>query len=100
MILPSGMVEGMDKDQNQVISIEEFVAYRTAQFDQLDKDKSGTLDATEFPHSNALEGADKDKDGKLSREEHSALFRGQFPNIDVNGDGVITAADKRKNRNR
>lgn len=35
-ILPSGMMEGMDKDRNQVISIEEFVAYRTAQFDPVD----------------------------------------------------------------
>ncbi|NCF89053.1 MAG: sulfatase-like hydrolase/transferase [Verrucomicrobiaceae bacterium] len=99
-ILPAGMAEGMDKNRDRVITIEEFVAYRAAQFDPLDKDKSGTLDASEFPHRTALKGADKNNDGKLSRQEHSNLFLGQFPNVDVDGDGVITAEDKRGGRNR
>ncbi|MFT5104999.1 MAG: hypothetical protein ACI9UA_000617, partial [Pseudoalteromonas tetraodonis] len=97
-ILPPGMVEEMDKDRNRVITVQEFVAYRAAQFDPLDKDESGFLDAAEFPHRTALKGADKDNDGQLSRDEHSALFRGQFPGVDVDGDGVITAADKREER--
>ncbi|MEJ6723376.1 MAG: DUF1080 domain-containing protein, partial [Akkermansiaceae bacterium] len=94
-ILPPGMVERMDKDRNQVITVQEFVAYRAAQFNPFDKDGSGFLSVTEFPHRNALKGGDKNNDGQLSRDEHSALFRGQFPNVDVDGDGVITGADKR-----
>ena len=99
-ILPPGMVSGMDQDDDRVITIGEFVAYRAAQFDPLDKDGNGTLDASEFPHRNALKGADKDNDGKLSRGEHAALFRRQFPNVDIDGDGVITGADKRGQQKR
>ena len=97
-ILPPGMVERMDKDRNQVITVQEFVAYRAAQFNPFDKDGSGFLSVTEFPHRNALKGGDKNNDGQLSRDEHSALFRGQFPNVDVDGDGVITGADKRNKK--
>ena len=97
-ILPPGMVERMDKDRNQVITVQEFVAYRAAQFNPFDKDGSGFLSVTEFPHRNALKGGDKNNDGQLSRDEHSALFRGQFPNVDVDGDGLITGADKRNKK--
>lgn len=94
-ILNPGMVRDMDVDGNRIITVEEFVGYRAKQFDPMDKDKSGLLDSSEFPHANALKGGDKDGDGKLTREEHLRIFRGQFPNVDVNGDGVITAEDKR-----
>jgi hypothetical protein len=79
-----------------VITIDEFLKYRAAQFASADRDKNGFLDSKEFPHPNAFKGGDKNKDGKLSRDEHLNIFRGQFPNVDVNRDGKITAADKRK----
>jgi hypothetical protein len=95
-ILPPGIVKGMDKDGDMIITIEEFVDYRARQFDPADRDKNQFLDAKEFPHHNAFKRGDKNKDGKLSRKEHLDIFRGQFPNVDVNRDRRITAADKRK----
>ena len=50
-----------------LITPEEFVAYRAAQFDPADKDKDGFLGADEFPHPGALKGGDKNQDGKLTR---------------------------------
>lgn len=97
-ILSPKMVRDMDKDGDMIITIDEFVGYRAAQFDPKDKDKNQFLDVSEFPHPNAFRGGDKNKDGKLSSEEHLNIFRGQFPNVDVNKDGKITAADKQKNR--
>jgi len=95
-ILPEGMVSGMDKNADAIITEKEFIDYRAAQFDPADKDGDGFLDADEFPHPGALRGGDKNKDDKLTRDEHLAIFRGQFPNVDVNKDGVITAEDKRE----
>ena len=97
-ILSPNMVRDMDKDGDMIITVDEFVGYRAAQFDPKDKDKNQFLDVSEFPHPNAFRGGDKNKDGKLSREEHLNIFRGQFQNVDVNKDGEITAADKQKNR--
>jgi hypothetical protein len=94
-ILPAGMVRDMDRNGDRVITKQEFVDYRAAQFDPADKDGDQLLDAVEFPHAGALKGGDKNKDGKLTRNEHLDIFRGQFPNVDVNGDGVITAKDRR-----
>ena len=97
-ILSPGMVRDMDTNGDMIITPKEFIDYRAAQFEPADKDKSGFLDAKEFPHPGAFRGGDKNQDGKLSREEHLNIFRSQFPNVDVNGDGKITAADKRKKR--
>ncbi len=95
-ILPPGMINNMDTDQDRVITPEEFLAYRSRQFDPADKNKDGFLDKNEFPNQGAFRGGDKDKDGKLSREEHLAIFLGQFKNVDIDGDGKITGLDKRK----
>ena len=97
-ILPSGMVQDMDTNQDRIITPKEFVDYRARQFDPADKDGNGFLDESEFPHAGAFRGGDKNKDGKLSRKEHLEIYRRQFPNVDTNSDGKITAADKRKKK--
>lgn len=38
----------MDKDQNGMVSKEEFMAFMEAEFDRLDRDKSGQLDVQEL----------------------------------------------------
>ena len=38
----------MDKDQNGKVSKEEFMMFMSAEFDRLDKDKSGALDVNEL----------------------------------------------------
>ena len=41
----------MDQDQNGKISKQEFMHYMQAEFDRLDKDRSGELDVKELTHS-------------------------------------------------
>ena len=41
----------MDRDQNGMVSKEEFMAFMEAEFDRLDKDKSGQLDVPELTQS-------------------------------------------------
>jgi Ca2+-binding EF-hand superfamily protein len=41
----------MDKDENGMVSKEEFMAFMEAEFDRLDKDKSGQLDVQELTQS-------------------------------------------------
>ncbi|HUE22064.1 MAG TPA: EF-hand domain-containing protein [Bryobacteraceae bacterium] len=41
----------MDTDKNGKISKKEFMAFMEAEFERLDKDKSGELDAKELTHS-------------------------------------------------
>jgi hypothetical protein len=38
----------MDKDENGMVSKEEFMAFMEAEFDRMDKDKSGQLDVQEL----------------------------------------------------
>jgi hypothetical protein len=42
----------MDTDKNGKISKKEYMAFMEAEFDRLDKDKSGELDRKELSHSN------------------------------------------------
>jgi Ca2+-binding EF-hand superfamily protein len=41
----------MDKDQNGKVSRQEFLSFMDAEFDRLDKDKSGELDVSELTQS-------------------------------------------------
>jgi len=41
----------MDKDQNGRVSKQEFMSFMEAEFDRLDKDKSGELDVQELTQS-------------------------------------------------
>jgi hypothetical protein len=41
----------MDKDQNGMVSRQEFMGFMEAEFDRLDKDKSGQLDVQELTQS-------------------------------------------------
>ena len=40
----------MDRDRNGKVSKQEFMAFMEAEFDRLDKDKSGELDVQELTH--------------------------------------------------
>ena len=94
------MVRDMDTNADRIITPEEFIAYRARQFDPLDKDENGFLDAKEFSRAAAFRNGDKNKDGKLARAEYLNIFRSQFPNVDVNGDGVINAKDSKNDNAR
>jgi hypothetical protein len=97
-ILPKGLAKRADKDGNGIITEQEFVDTRAAEFDGRDKNDDQLLDAEEFPFPTALRGGDTNKDGKLSRKEHTEMFRGQFHSQDRNSDGVITGDDKKSDK--
>ena len=79
-----------------------------AQFDRMDANKDGVLDAAEqaaFVEAEVAKlkarlaarfaEADADKDGKVTRDEFVAARGNWFDSIDSNGDGSIDAAEMR-----
>lgn len=76
-----------------------------ARFNQLDKDKNGSLSQQEFaamigtsPRINAkplVTRFDKNKDGALTREEYRVGSLGDFERRDVNKDGMLAPDEVR-----
>jgi len=73
------------------------------QFDRLDKNGDGFIDAKDLEPLAAERVAsaskrffrrfDADNDGKVTKEEFNRFAKDRFANLDVDGDGKITDAD-------
>jgi len=90
----------MDKDSNGKVSRAEFDKFMNQQFDRLDIDKDGELDANELAalHWNYLSTQllplmDKDRNGKVSRTEFMKFMDQEFDRLDVNKDGQLDVTE-------
>ena len=85
----------MDQDQNGMVTPDEMQAYQQEKFNELDKDKSGDLDAAELTldQTKMLQPADKDMNGKVSQEESNAQFKEYFQQMDKDKDSQISEAE-------
>ena len=73
-------------------------AAAAALFDQLDRDKDGTLDAKELHgrlNLHEIKKADPDHDGTISKDEYLALVAELFKRADHDGDGTLDERELR-----
>jgi Ca2+-binding EF-hand superfamily protein len=75
----------MDANGDGMVSKDEWMSFHERMFDALDKDKSGSLDETEFtgPFNENLAFA-------TAAYAHGLMTRNMFTRIDTNGDGKIS----------
>ncbi|MDD5408679.1 MAG: EF-hand domain-containing protein [Candidatus Omnitrophica bacterium] len=85
----------MDRDQNGMVTPDEMQLYQKEQFNELDKDKSGDLDAGELAADTTKmqQAADKDMNGKVTQEESNSQFKEYFQEIDKDKNGQISEAE-------
>jgi Ca2+-binding EF-hand superfamily protein len=99
-VMPDAASLGQRADTNHdgVVSREEFLAARAAQFDRFDSNHDGYLDSADAAALPESMGrmfqlmqriADKDGDGRVSRDEFNAMPARGFDRMDANGDGVL-----------
>ena len=86
----------MDTDKNGTVSRAEFDNFMNKEFDSLDVNHDGQLDANELArlHWNYLSTQllplmDKDHSGKVSRQEFMGFMNQEFDRLDTNHDGLL-----------
>lgn len=94
-----------DADGNGVVTRAEFLHYRDANFDRLDRNGDGVVSPADTPRlasarpeafarlTQALGGADRNGDGAISRAELAQAPPVMFDRADANGDGQVTTAE-------
>jgi Ca2+-binding EF-hand superfamily protein len=95
------LLRNMDTDQNGKVSRAEYDNYMNREFDMLDVDRNGELDANElskFHLDNYLAAQllplmDKDNNGKVSRAEFMNFMNQEFDQLDVNKDGQLDVTE-------
>lgn len=73
---PDAIFDAADSNQDELVSREEFIAARVAQFSRLDRNGDGSLDDADMP-----------KRVQARRQEHGGKLLAQF---DANGDGRVS----------
>lgn len=92
--MPAGRFKRMDADKDGKVTLAEFQANITSDFNKSDKNKDGFQDATEASEK-TMSRNDADKDGKLSLAEVLAVQTNAFKKSwDKNKDGVLSDLDK------
>lgn len=92
--------QGLDANADGKISRAEFIAGRTARFNQIDKNKDGVINTADFPRAMSrpraaeqlgqlIASADLNKDGAVTRAELSKAGTPAFDRADTNRDGVV-----------
>lgn len=95
---------GADKNNDGIITRDEFKLARAARFDTMDLDKDGFLSREELvaaaPNfrarmmaTSSFPSFDKNGDGRVSRDEFTSAPTPGFDYADANGDGVISASE-------
>jgi Ca2+-binding EF-hand superfamily protein len=106
------LLELMDTDKNGKISSQEYMKFMQMEFDRMDKDKSGELDANELAQSkmesSAVPGGDyvkqllllmdTDKSGKVSRKEYMAFMQVEFDRMDKDKNGELDEKELTESR--
>ncbi len=95
---------GLDRDNNDLLSLDEYAAEARTRFDALDIDHNrnitvAEMDAAEAQAEGEMSSAqkitvhDQNKDGILSVDEHQAAVEAQFELVDANADGSIDLSE-------
>ena len=90
----------LDRDDNDMLSPDEYAAEARARFDAMDLDHNRNITVAEMDAADAQSDGemssaqkialrDENKDGILSVDEHMAAVEAQFEVVDVNADGSI-----------
>jgi hypothetical protein len=92
----SGFNEGdllaLDADGDASISMQEYEAFTSFAFEQMDTNKNGTLSKSEFEaHTgkDAFGGVDTNGNGSISSAEFKARMDANFKAADKDGDGKL-----------
>ncbi len=85
------------------VTLDSVVAKTQAEFNKIDGNSDGTLDASElakqgaervaFSKTRMMHWSDQNKDGKLTEEEFTARTVKRFATLDLNDDGQIDGSD-------
>ena len=95
---------GLDRDNNDILSLDEYAAEARAAFDAMDVDHNRNITTAEMNVADAQSDGemssaqkialqDENKDGILAVDEHQAAIEAQFKVIDANADGSIDLSE-------
>jgi Ca2+-binding EF-hand superfamily protein len=102
----------MDTDKNGKISRQEYLKFIQTEFDRMDRNKNGELDAKELMQSKLQSTSstgddyvkqllllmDTDKNGKISREEYMKFMQAEFDRLDEDKNGELDAKELTESR--
>jgi len=87
-----GFIRQWDADHDGTLDLDEVKKAASARFDQLDRNRHGTLDRRELGATMSVKEfrqADADKDGTLDKNEYLTMVEKRFQAADKNGDGKL-----------
>jgi hypothetical protein len=96
------LLREIDKDQNGLVSRDEFLQFADQEFDRLDVDRSGFLTHQELSRSaiarrgdahvvRLIQLMDSDRNGQITKAEFTQFLAAEFDRIDASHRGELTA---------
>ena len=86
--------QAMDTNKDGKLDLEEVKQSASQKFDQLDRNRTGTLSRAQVGRVRLTRkdfaAADPDKDGTLTKDEYLAVVEQRFNAADVDHDGTLT----------
>ena len=86
--------QAIDSDKDRTIDLSEVKAVASRRFDQLDRNRTGTLTRAQLGRlrvtRDEFSAADPDNDGTLSKDEYLALVEKRFNALDSDRNGTLT----------